>query len=236
MLRSWENRSDTVVWDEPLYPLWLRASGAPHPGRRHVLAACADDLDEAVVHRRLAHSPPGAALFYQKHMAHHLLPNFPRAWMDTTRHAFLIRDPERMLASLAAKFPDAGLDDTGLPQQVELLHDLDDRGHPPPPVIDSDDVLNDPRGMMQALCASLSVPFSERMLAWPAGPRDTDGAWADWWYESVRTSTGFTRPDGVLKPVPPRQAAVLPRCRELYEELAAMRLRPLEGDFSASSP
>ncbi|MBT5657533.1 MAG: hypothetical protein HOI89_07105, partial [Phycisphaerae bacterium] len=109
-----------------------------------------------------------------------------------------------------------------------------EQGHPPPPVIDSDDVLNDPRGMLRALCVALDVPFEERMLAWPAGPRDTDGVWADWWYDSVRASTNFVRPDRAPQPVPSLQAAVLPRCRELYDELAAMRLRPLEGDCHAT--
>ncbi|MBT5383320.1 MAG: HAD family hydrolase [Phycisphaerae bacterium] len=234
MLRAWENRSDTMVWDEPLYPLWLEATGATHPGREQILKASVHDLDGEDLNRRLASVPPGVSIFYQKHMAHHALSSFSRAWMEGARHAFLIRDPERLLASLAAKLPDAGLDETGLPQQVELLRYLDEQGHPPPPVIDSDDVLNDPRGMLRALCAALDVPFEERMLAWPSGPRDTDGVWADWWYDSVRASTCFVRPDRAPQPVPSLQAAVLPRCRELYDELAAMRLRPVEGDCHAT--
>ena len=224
MMRAWENRKDCEVWDEPLYPWWLAATGTEHPGRGHVLAAHDCDLDPASLASRLA-SADGDLMSYQKHMTHHLLPEFPREWMEGARHAFLIRRPDRVLASLAKRLPSATTQDTGLPQQVELLHWLDAHGHAPPPVIDSDDVLGAPSPMLESLCQSLGVPFDPAMLEWPAGGRDSDGAWADWWYDSVRASTGFGPPREEMVDVPPAQRDSLAECQQLYDLLAEDRIR-----------
>jgi hypothetical protein len=224
LMRAWENRSDCAVWDEPLYPWWLMHTGMEHPGRDEVLLHHKGDLNLATLTARLAESP--SPILYQKHMSHHLLPEVPREWMEGARHAFLVRNPSRMLASLAAKIPNATLQDTGLPQQVELLRWLDDQGHPAPVVIDSDDVLASPRSILSSLCKSLMVPFDEKMLSWPAGSRQSDGAWAPYWYDSVVASTGFGPPANILAMVPERQQAILPACEDLYDELVALRLRP----------
>jgi hypothetical protein len=224
LMRAWENRMDCSVWDEPLYPWWLWHTGMKHPGRDEVLLHHKGDLNLTTITDRLAQSP--CQIMYQKHMSHHLLPEVPREWMEGARHAFLIRNPSRMLASLAAKVPNATLQDTGLPQQVELLRWLDDQGHPAPVVIDSDDVLASPRSILTSLCKALMVPFDEAMLSWPAGSRKSDGAWAPYWYDSVVASTGFSPPANMPAIVPQRQQAILPACEDLFEELAALRLRP----------
>jgi hypothetical protein len=74
------------------------------------------------------------------------------------------------------------------------------------------------------LCSRLEVPFSERMLSWPAGPRDTDGIWARWWYDAVIASTGFApyrSPDAVVSAA---LEPVLEQCRPHYERLYARRI------------
>jgi hypothetical protein len=99
-------------------------------------------------------------------------------------------------------------------------------------VLDSADLLADPESMLRALCEALGVPFSTRMLSWPAGRRDTDGVWAKHWYDRVEQSTGFEkpslkRPDVVADPpaLPAAVAAIEAECRPLYEKLRAHRLR-----------
>ena len=37
MMRSWGNRPDTVVCDEPFYAHYLATTGLDHPGRTEVL-------------------------------------------------------------------------------------------------------------------------------------------------------------------------------------------------------
>ncbi len=159
-------------------------------------------------------------------MAHHLLPDVGRGWLDdpSFRHAFLIRDPAAMIVSLDTVTPDPGLADTGLPQQVELFERTAGRLGTTPPVIDSADVLRDPEATLRSLCAALSVPFDAAMLTWAPGPRPEDGVWAEHWYASVWASTGFAAPREERPDVPDRLRPLLDACRPLYERLAAHRL------------
>jgi hypothetical protein len=124
-------------------------------------------------------------------MAHHLLPKIERGWLDRLTHAFLIREPDEMAASLLKTFPGAGLADTGLVQQCEIFDRVAERIGRAPPVVLASDVLKNPRTQLQALCEALRIPFLEVMLSWPPGPRDIDGAWAPHWYAAVEASTGF---------------------------------------------
>jgi hypothetical protein len=59
------------------------------------------------------------------------------------------------------------------------------------PVIDAGDFLRAPEPHLRWLCDWLGIPFSDRMLSWPPGPRDSDGVWAPHWYAAVWSSTGF---------------------------------------------
>ncbi len=225
LMRSWESRPDTAVVDEPLYAVYLAATGLDHPGRDAVLASQPTDWREVAV-TLSGPVPAGAPVWYQKHMAHHLLPRVGRAWLDAPsfRHAFLIRDPAAMVVSLDKVTPDPALADTGLPQQVELFDRMAQRGGAAPPVIDAADVLRDPEAALQALCARLGVAFDPAMLAWAPGPRPTDGAWAPHWYASVEASTGFAPPRAEAVTVPDRLAPLVDACRPLYDTLASRRL------------
>ena len=225
MMRSWEHRVDTQVWDEPLYPRWLSRNSNAHPGREEVLRAHQEDLDAEDLKRRLAAAPSESSIFYQKHMAHHLCTETVGEWMAKCRHAFLVRRPDRVLCSLAVRYPEAGLEDTGLPQQVGLLNLLDSMGLPAPPVIDADDVLSAPESMLRALCDALQVPWDRAMLSWPPGPRVSDGAWAPWWYDKVEASTEFGPPRNDTPEVPQAQQKVLAECQELYDQLCEFRIR-----------
>lgn len=113
-MRSFENRADCSVIDEPLYAAYLTATGIDHPGRDDVAAS--QSTDPAVVVAELTGGPLSTPVQYQKHMTHHLLPTFPRRELSSLRHALLIRDPERMLTSYAKVREEPTLEDFGLPQ------------------------------------------------------------------------------------------------------------------------
>jgi hypothetical protein len=227
-MRAWGNREDTVVVDEPFYAHYLDVTGIAHPGRDEVLARHERDW-RRVVDSLLAPVPPGVRILYQKQMAHHLLPDMGRDWLDAVTHAFLIRDPRPMVASLGEKLDTFDLLETGLPQQVEIFEHVVARTGRAPPVLDAADLLRDPAGALRQLCAALGVPFSERMLWWPPGRRASDGVWARHWYHRVEASTGFEPPDARREPavhaLPPRLAAIEAACRPLYERLREHRLR-----------
>jgi Sulfotransferase domain len=223
LMRAFENRPDTVVTDEPLYGHYLRATGLDHPGRDEVIAAQPGDWRE-VVAALTGPVPEGKAVWYQKHMTHHLLPQIGRDWLAQLCNCFLIRDPRAVLASYVKTRAAPTLEDLGLPQQAEIFAQVRAHRGQVPPVLDAGDVLADPRRMLGLLCDALGIPFSERMLAWPAGRRPSDGVWAPHWYASVWRSTGFrpARPPGT--PLPPALTTLAEACRPYYERLRAHRL------------
>ena len=231
LLRAWGSRADTAVTDEPLYAAYLAATGKEHPGRAAILASQPTDWETVAEHLTgpapLAPEASGdaPALWVQKHMAHHLLPHMGRAWLDGFRHAFLIREPAAMLASLAKVLPDARLEDTGLPQQVELFERTADRLGHAPPVLNGRAVRAAPEPLLRALCAALNVPWDPAMLCWEPGPRATDGVWGPVWYQRLYDTTGFEPPEAEREAVVPEPLApVLEAARPLYERLAAFQI------------
>src|SRR5947209_4606497 len=139
LMRSWGQRPDTAVVDEPLYAHYLRCTGLDHPGADEVIACHEPDWRKAV-EALVGDVPGGKAIYYQKHMAHHLLPQIERDWFGAVTHAFLIRNPREMLASLARILPEPTAEATGLPQQVEIFEWVRTRTGRTPPVVDARDV------------------------------------------------------------------------------------------------
>ena len=217
LMRSWENRPDTRVVDEPLYAYYLDQTGLNHPAREEVIAA-GDTSWQAVVARLIA---PVDGVFYQKHMTHHLIAALPREWIGSLTNVLLIRDPAEVIASYVRSRADVVAEDIGLVQQSELYDQLGGDV----PVIDAADFLIEPAGYLRWLCDYAGVEFTDRMLHWPPGPRDSDGVWAPHWYDAVLASTGF-------EPYRPRQVELAgaaldaaQRSRPYYERLYEVRLR-----------
>jgi hypothetical protein len=216
MMRSFGSRADTVVVDEPFYAHYLAVTGLDHPGRDAVLASQPNRWED-VAAALTGPLPAGVAVFYQKHMAHHLLPGMGRSWLAGLTHAYLIRDPAHVVASYARVRDEPTLADLGYPQQVEIFRVYGG------PVVDAADVLRDPAGTLRRLCAALGIPFDESMLHWPAGPRDTDGVWAPHWYAAVQASTGFAPYRPAPAEVPARLRPLVAAAQPYYDELAAHR-------------
>jgi hypothetical protein len=190
LLRSWGNREDTHVVDEPFYAHYLTRKETNHPGVDEVIAS--HETDWAKVAAQLTGPlPPGKTVLYQKHMAHHLMPHMDRSWLTGMVNCFLIRDPREVLNSLSKKMPSPTVLDTGFPQEAALFDHVREQTGSVPPVIDARDVLKNPEAVLRLLCERVGVPFSDRMLSWPPGTRDTDGVWGKHWYANVNASTGF---------------------------------------------
>ena len=190
MMRAFENRADTAVLDEPFYAAYLAATGLDHPMRDAVLASQPQDWRQ-VAAALLGPVPGGAAVYYAKHTTQHMLAGIGTGWMASCRNVFLIRRPDEVIASYCEKRAEVGLADIGIVRQAELFEQEADRLGHAPPVLDAADVLADPASSLGALCAVLGLAFDRAMIAWPAGPRASDGVWAPAWYDQVERSTGF---------------------------------------------
>ncbi len=223
MMRSFENREDTVVVDEPLYAAYLARTGIRHPGRGAVLESQPSDVAAAIA-ALFAPLPPGVTVHYAKHMAHHVYEDMDLDWTRSFRNVQLIRDPAEVVASYVRSRAACEPGDIGLLQQG-WLEERWDRDGVEVPIIDAGAFLRAPEAHLRWLCDWLGIPFTARMLSWPPGPRASDGVWAPHWYAAVWSSTGFS-------PWRPRQidlsdhdTAVAEACRPAYESLHARRVR-----------
>jgi|TARA_B110000467_G_C18193471_1_gene407485 hypothetical protein len=190
MMRAFENRQDTVVTDEPFYAHYLHKTGLDHPGKDDVLASQSIDW-EAVVNICTSEFSGKESIWYQKHMGQHNLEGCDLSWVLQVINCFLIRDPKEVIASYGRRFPVENERLLGYVQQAELFKMVEDETGETPPILDSKDILVNPKGMLKELCKRIGIPFSEKMLKWPAGKRESDGVWAPHWYNRVEESTGF---------------------------------------------
>jgi hypothetical protein len=224
MMRAWGNRPDALVVDEPFYAYYLKATGKKHPGAEEVIATGETDW-RRVVAQLTSPLTIGKRIFFQKQMTHHLLPEVDREWLASVTNCFLIRDPREVISSYVKKREEPALEDLGFVQQAELFNFVRQRMNAAPPVVDAKAVLENPERMLRLLCEAVGLEFSESMLSWPTGLRETDGIWAKYWYGEVAQSTSFQpyRPRHVEVPAHLRE--IYDRCRECYDRLYEYRLR-----------
>ncbi len=233
LMRSFENRPDTVVADEPLYGYYLRETGLQHPAGEAIMASQLCDwraVAEQLCHRLPAAGDDSTRVFYQKHMTQHMLPAVALDWTDSLQNCFLIREPRRIIASYAKVRPDFVIEELGFPQQLALFERHAERTGVAPPVIDSLQTLRQPEAILRALCERVGIAFGDHMLAWPPGPRASDGVWAPHWYASVEQSTAFQAPDEqplAEVAIPARYEALCERAEAIYRTLYRHALRPL---------
>jgi len=234
MMRSFEARGDCAVVDEPFYAAYLERTGLDHPMRDEVVASQSTD-PAAVVARLLGPVPACKPIWYQKHMTLHMLGDFSLAWLAHVTNAFLIREPQAVLASYAAKRSEVTLSDIGFVQQHELFDRVADQLGTPPPVVDAADILAAPGPTLERLCRALGIEYRATMLEWPAGRRPSDGVWAPAWYHSVERSTGFASSGARPGPLPRRLQELADRAQRHYDALAAHRIRAATGAGQTAS-
>lgn len=189
MMYAFAARSDCAVIDEPFYAAYLHNSGEIHPMQEEILAAQPVEYKD-VVAQCLGDYPHGKAVFYQKQMTHHMLPDTPMEWLADLTNVFLIRHPARVVASYQRKRENPKLEDIGFIQQVRIFEQVKAMGLTPV-VVDSDDILQNPGGMLAQLCKAIGLEYEADMLHWQPGGNAADGVWAPHWYESVWSSSGL---------------------------------------------
>ena len=75
MMRSFENRKDTAVIDEPFYSHYLSNTKLKHPGMKEIMASQSKDWNK-IVKKLIGRIPNKKKIWYQKHMAHHNLDGY----------------------------------------------------------------------------------------------------------------------------------------------------------------
>lgn len=145
-------------------------------------------------------------------------------------HAFLIRDPAKTLTSMYNKWPDFHELEVGFPEQRALFDLLSALTGRPPPVIDSDDLLEHPEAITRAFCVAVDIPFIAEALSWEAGGDPSAHSWWDGgsFHANLAQSTGLVpqqRQYVELENTPTRVQQVYRRMRPHYEHLHRHRLQ-----------
>lgn len=224
MMRSWENRDDCVVVDEPLYGPYLHKTQKKHPMYKEVILDQGSDKKTIINQLVNGNLPDGRSIYYQKHMSHHLTDLSNISWVKELTNVFLIRDPRYVLASYLRKYDKPTPEDLGYPQQLKLFNYLKNECGIPSIVIDSKDILKNPSEMLKLLCNKLAIKFDENMLSWPKGYRDSDGIWASHWYNKVIESTGFTKYKSKTLNLTNQEEALAMECMPYYNEMSHYKI------------
>lgn len=222
LMYAFAQRTDTTVYDEPLYAHYLANSPAfdYHPGAEEVLATQEND-GKKVVEMMMGKHPSSVAFF--KHMAHHLVA-LDWSFMDNSINLILTRHPYEMLPSYNEQVATPSLYDVGYPAQVAVLEYLQAKNLPVI-VLESKQVLLNPRKVLGELCEKIGIPFEEQMLTWQAGARPEDGSWAKYWYKNVHRSIGFAAYEPKTTPFPQKLKPLLEAATPLYDKLAEFAIK-----------
>jgi len=214
LMYSFAQRSDTIVVDEPFYAYYLSIRSVDHPGRDEIIRSQPTDPRE--VSRSLLETT-GPPVLFIKNMAHHLIDIDPRFYEGVT-NILLIRNPRQLIASFAQVIPEPTMYDIGVRKQFDLFSKISESG-PPPIVLDSGELMKDPRAVLTALCDSAGISFQESMLSWKPGPRPEDGVWAKYWYANVHRSTGFRVQQTSHRPLAEHLVPLAEEALPLYQAL-----------------
>ena len=223
MMVSFAQRHDCAVVDEPFYAAYLQATGLKHPLHQEIIEDGVVD-NKAVADYCIGSVPEGKQVFYQKHMTHHMIPEFDRDWMAKVTNVFLIRDPLKVIASYNIKRENPNLADIGVAEQLDIFNRVYEMTGEVPVVIDSADILANPEQMLRKLCMSLGLDFDPQMLSWAPGPKPFDGIWAKHWYSSVWESTGFGKPSNNKPVIPSSLNDLAQEAQEHFDKIKAHAL------------
>lgn len=219
-------RGDMACFHEPYGEAWYRGEDARWP-RRDPEAAPVAGLSFSSVWQQLRSAAQDGPVF-SKDFPHYISHLWDDAFLDRFGHSFLIRDPAKVVMSLYRNWPGFLPEETGFREQRALFDRLCDRDGSPPAVIDSDDLLDDPRGVVEAYCGAVGIPYIEEALSWEPGDR-AEVSWYDGgsWHENLRRSAGLgrqPRPGAALADAPDWVREIHDAALPHYAHLHSFRL------------
>ena len=150
MMRSFGNRDDTFTLDEPFYGHFLTKSKTKHPGYKNIIKNTECNW-ENIVNNICTDIPNNKRICYQKQMSQHKLPNENIKWIKNVTNCFLVRDPKDVILSYAKIYEDMTPELLGFPQLFEIFNYTCDINSSIPTVINSTDILMNPKNMLTKL-------------------------------------------------------------------------------------
>jgi len=210
LMRSFENRSDCFVSDEPFYSYFLYKTKLEHPLSKEIIKSGLTNYNE-IIKYITGPIPSSKNIWYQKHMAHHILEGTNMDWIKNMKNCLLIRHPSDVILSYSKKNEINSIQQLGYLQQIKIYEMLNKEMGISPIIIDAQDLLRKPKKILIEMCKKLKIKFDDKMLSWPSGVRETDGIWGKHWYKQVEASTEF-------KPYIKTNRIISTKYQSLYDE------------------
>ncbi|CAF4577640.1 unnamed protein product [Rotaria socialis] len=189
---SFNQRTDTVVIDEPFYPIWLKRIGKVQPHYDEIMLS-SQNIDANKIHDKIEEMEKMKGNIFVKNMAN-TVKDMNKNRILNYRPIFLVRNPAEVIVSHIKLDQSITGEDLCFEHQVKLYDWFQEQTKEDPLVINANELIKDPKSILTGLCDKLNLPFTNEMLSWPAGPKPIDGVWASAWYNAVHQSTGFGQP------------------------------------------
>ncbi len=214
LMYSFSRRPDTTVIDEPFYAHYLSTTGIDHPGREDTLKFMSADINEVLSN---IFSNQRCEVLFLKNMAHHHQ-QMKLDFLENMTNLFLVRNPHQLIASFAQVIENPTMQDIGLEKSWELFNIVKRQN---PIVLDSAEILKDPKGLLKKLCKKLQIKFYDEMLSWKKGGIKEDGPWAKFWYKNVHNSNGFTKQKTSSRELPKNCQSLYIESLKYYDKLSS---------------
>tara|TARA_B100001057_G_C22859977_1_gene954094 strand:- start:203 stop:913 length:711 start_codon:yes stop_codon:yes gene_type:complete len=191
LMRSWSSRSDTFVTDEPFYAYYLSETKLKHPMHMEIINKYSTDYTK-IVNYLNSKTPDKKKIWYQKHMAHHILNLNDIEWITNFENCILLRHPKEVISSYSNKNKLNSFEELGYRQQYEIIKLLKKKNKSFI-IIDSSELLQNPAKVLGAWCKKINIKYEQSMLNWEKGNHIYDGIWWKSWYDNVIKTTGFQK-------------------------------------------
>ena len=226
LMRSFGNRSDTYISDEPLYGYYLNKNKIMHPMKNEIIKKMDTNFSE-LTNYLTGKFPANKSIWYQKHMAHHLSISDNLNWIKALNNILLIRNPKDVILSYIKKNNKLNnVFQLGYPQQIKIFEStIINNKHCL--IVDADDLLFNPKKMLLKLCSEIGISFDKKMLNWKSGSKNYDGIWGEYWYDNANNSTGFKLKihDNSKKNIPKLYLKTYEKSILYYEKLKENRIK-----------
>ena len=215
LLRSFSNRDDTIVYDEPFYSYYLKETNLNHPMKDEIIDFYPTKENEVI--KSILENKKG--IYYQKHMTHHILDKTNIEWLKKGINCFLIRHPSKVINSYIKKNTLQNITDIGFNQMFRLFKYVNKNISKEIIVINSDTLLENPELYLKKLCQNLNIDFSTKMLKWPKGKTNDFGIWYKHWYHDIINSTEFAITKNIIKDVPKNYEKIYMESLNIYDHM-----------------
>ena len=228
LMQSFGQRSDTSVFDEPIY-LRQKAEGSANfddylspelTKDKGLISSCNEELRTLI---ETNEEKNDGGIYYYKHNAKLL--DYPLQCKTTfnllfgnnesnVRNILLTRNPRELVVSMenALERECDYVQDSGYVEMMKLFDEVRGADLPYIPVIKHSELISRPEHVLRSLCELFGIEFETSMLSWARGgylnsnsstssENEDEAAWGKQWYLNAKRFNKFDGPKyGTLKP------------------------------------